>query len=191
MKKISFVLLMMTFVLISAAQTGVNFGIKGGLNIANLDINKQEQNSRLGLNAGFIVQVPVSPDIAIQPEVLYSSQGAKYQAGGAEHNLQLDYLNIPVQFQLMVGRGFRAQTGPQVGILTKVEDEMNGAETGFFTKDDFKKTDIGWVFGFGYKTAGGFGIDARYNLGLTNVNKTGSNTIRNNVVQVGLFYMFR
>jgi hypothetical protein len=55
--------------------------------------------------------------LALQPEAVYSSQGAKYTVNGAEHTLSLNYINIPLQIQYMFDNGFRLQTGPQAGFL--------------------------------------------------------------------------
>lgn len=187
MKKIS----LLAFILLAGfavhAQR-VNLGLKGGLNVASLD-NSEDQNlnSRIGYHAGLFANIPVGYQIAIQPEVVYSSQGVKYTEAGFEHSLALNYVNIPVMVQANVGRGFYAQAGPQLGILTSVDDEVSDTETGFFQKNDFKSTDVALGVGLGYKGLSGFGIDARYNLGLTNINNTGrSANIKNNVLQVGL-----
>lgn len=197
MKKISLLILLISTSYVLFAQAGADFGIKGGLNIANQDIkvpgdanSTVQRQSRLGLNAGLLAHIHVTPEIAIQPEVVYSSQGAKYTVSDGEHQLQLDYINVPVQFQLMFNNGFRIQTGPQVGFLINTKDKLGNVETGYFTSADFKKTDVAWTFGGGYLTNSGLGIDARYNLGLTNINNFGNNTIKNNVAQIGLFYMF-
>ena len=186
MKKISFLTLIVLTGFVVNAQV-VNFGLKGGLNLATLDSKESNDiQNRVGYHAGLFANIPVSSQIAIQPEAVYSSQGAKYTEGGVSHSLALNYVNIPVMVQAMVGRGFYAQVGPQLGILTGVADKVNDAETGFFTTDDFKKTDVALGVGLGYKSMGGIGIDARYNLGLTNINNSGSANIKNNVLQVGL-----
>jgi hypothetical protein len=179
-------------VMASCALYAQTFGLKGGLNVATVD-NNQGSNieSRLSYHAGGLVNIPISPQLAVQPEVVYSSQGAKYVVGNNEqHNLTLNYVNIPVMLQAYVGRGFYAQVGPQLGILTGVADKVNDIETGIFTKQDFKSNDVSVGFGVGYKGLSGFGVDARYNLGLTNINNTGSANIKNNVIQVGLMLSF-
>src|SRR4051812_28984582 len=54
------------------------FGIKGGINLSNLysgDVG--DQNLKVGLNVGLMAKMPVSKGFAIQPEVLYSSQGSR------------------------------------------------------------------------------------------------------------------
>jgi hypothetical protein len=100
----------------------------------------------------------------------------------------MTYVNIPLMLQAKVGGGLYAQAGPQLGFLMDVEDKVGDVETGFFDKNDFKKTDVGVGFGLGYSGVSPIGIDARYNLGLTNINNVGNNKIRNNVLQIGLTY---
>jgi hypothetical protein len=186
MKKISLLAVVLLAGFALHAQS-VNLGLKGGLNVASWDHNQnQNLNSRIGYHAGLFANIPISSPISIQPEVVYSSQGVKYTEGGFEHSLALNYVNIPVMVQANVGRGFYAQVGPQLGILTSVDDEVNDTETGFFDKNDFKSTDVALGVGLGYKGLSGLGIDARYNLGLTNINNVGSANIKNNVLQVGL-----
>lgn len=168
----------------------VDFGLKGGLNLATWS-NKNNSvgyQNRTGFNGGLYARIHATPQIAIQPEVVYSSQGTKYTIGNQEHNLALNYVNIPVMLQAKVGGGLYAQVGPQVGFLTSVADKVQDVETGFFAKEDFKKTDVGVGFGLGYSGASPVGFDARYNLGLTNINNAGSNNIRNNTLQVGLTF---
>jgi hypothetical protein len=40
-------------------------------------------------------------------------------------------------------------------------------------------------------TASGFGVDARYNLGLSNINESDAVKSTNRGVQVGVFYLFK
>ncbi|MGZ5190246.1 MAG: porin family protein [Flavisolibacter sp.] len=190
MKKIS--LLMFTFFLAFASfAQDAKFGLKAGLNVATLSNSQgSEFNTKLGLHAGLLAHIHLAPSWALQPEIMYSSQGAKYTTlSGVEHELGLNYINIPLQVQYMFNNGFRIQTGPQLGILASVKDKQNDVETGNFTSDDFKSVDIAWSAGLGYLTYSGFGIDARYNFGLNNINDVGTNNLKNNVFQVGLFYM--
>ncbi len=165
-------------------------GLKAGLNVAHLESTLGNLNgSKLGLNAGILAHIHINREWAVQPEVMYSSQGAKYISDNVEHDLSLNYLNIPLQLQYMFQNGFRIQTGPQVGFLTNVKDKVNGNATGFFSSDDFKSVDISWTAGVGYQSVSGLGVDARYNFGVSNINDAGTSKLRNSVFQVGLFYM--
>jgi len=189
MKKIS-LLMFAFFITATLFAQDAKFGLKGGLNVATLTNNQGgERGSKLGFHAGILGHVHLSPTWALQPEVVYSSQGAKYTVSDGEHELALNYINIPLQLQYMFDNGFRVQTGPQVGFLTNVKDSRNNVETGFFTSDDFKSVDFSWSVGLGYLTYSGLGIDGRYNFGISNINDAGTATVKNNVFQVGLFYL--
>jgi hypothetical protein len=194
MKKI-FVFVIASFAAIHLfAQERPVFGIKAGLNLAKTtNSNGGSRDFKAGLHAGVLAHIHLSHQFALQPELLYSGQGAKYTISDGEHNLNLNYVNIPVMLQFMFDNGFRLQTGPQLGFLAAVNDKRDGNETGFFTSDDFKTIDFSWGFGLGYLGFSGFGIDARYNLGVSNINDNIDpnldSKVRNSVIQLGVFYM--
>jgi hypothetical protein len=190
MKKISLFFCALFFTSMLFAQNS-SIGLKAGLNVSNLSNSSGYQmGSKLGFNGGLLAHIHLNPSLALQPEVVYSGQGAKYTTSdGIEHALSLNYINIPLQLQYMFDNGFRLQTGPQVGFLANVTDKVRGAETNFFTTQDFKTVDFSWSAGLGYLTYSGLGVDGRYNFGISNVNNAGSNVLRNNVFQLGLFYM--
>jgi hypothetical protein len=120
---------------------------------------------------------------------VYSEQGTNLKEGTYEYDVNLNYINVPVILQYMTGSGFRFQTGPQVGFLVHAENEAPGADA--VINSGYKKIDFSWTVGAGYKFASGFGIDARYNHGLTDVNEVIPNDIQNRVFQVGVFYQFK
>lgn len=194
MKQIFFVVLSLVSCVVTFAQASAHFGIKGGLNIATTTSSENgSADYKTGLNAGFLAHIHLTPQVALQPELVYSSQGNKYTISNGEHQLNLNYINIPLLLQYMFDNGFRLQTGPQLGFLVDVTDKKrNGAETGIFTSSDFKSTDVSWSFGLGYLGYSGLGVDARYNLGLSNINNDPaySAKLRNSVFQVGMFYQF-
>ena len=163
-----------------------HFGLKGGLNFANLNHESNaDLNSKTSFYLGALAHLHISQHFAIQPELMYSGQGAKYEASGAKINL--NYINLPILAQYMTGSGFRFQTGPQVGAL--ISAKVKNDEESTDIKDDYKKVDFSWAFGASYVSNSGLGIDARYNLGLSNIND-GDSKIKNRVFQVGLFYQF-
>lgn len=189
MKKISLFLCALLFSVVIFAQNAA-IGLKAGLNVANLgNSSGNEMGSKLGLNAGLLAHIHLTPQLALQPEVVYSGQGAKYTVSDGEHDLSLNYINIPVQLQYMFSNGFRIQTGPQVGFLASVKDKVRDVETNNFTSQDFKTVDFSWTAGLSYLSYSGLGIDGRYNFGISNINNYGSNILHNNVFQIGLFYM--
>lgn len=115
---------------------------------------------------------------------MYSAQGAK----DGSNKLNLDYINIPVQWQYMFDNDFRLQTGPQVGLLMSVKAKAGGVK--YDVKDGFSNADFSWSFGTSYIPKSGLGGDLRYNLGLTDIDKGTSVINKNSVFQLGLFYQF-
>jgi hypothetical protein len=89
----------------------------------------------------------------------------------------------------MVGDGFRIETGPQPGIMVAAHAKSGGNSVS--VKDEFKSFDFSWVFGVGYIASSGLGVDARYNLGLSNIDDvSGGGTEHNRVFALGVFYQF-
>jgi hypothetical protein len=188
MKKILLSLAIILIIVPSFAQepSRVEFGVKAGANFANLsDDADTDRDSRTAVHLGLLAHIHLSKFFALQPELLYSAQGAISQN---ETKTKLGYISIPVLLQYMFDNGFRLQTGPQFSFLAGAENEFNDVDTDI--KDLVKSTDISWSFGLGFLTESGFGVDARYNLGLTDISENDAG-LKNRVFQIGLFYQFR
>jgi hypothetical protein len=174
--------------LLFAQTPHVQFGLKAGVNIASLnEENGVDLNSRAAFHVGGLAHIHVSRHFAVQPEIYYSGQGGKDE----DEEIKLGYLNMPVLLQYMTGNGLRLQTGPQVGILLSAKDEDEVDNITFDIKDQLKSVDFSWSFGASYQIPNsGLGLDARYNLGITNIRESGGNVLQNRVASIGLFYQF-
>lgn len=175
---------------ISAKAQHVNIGIKGGLNVYNINNdNNSEYDAKVGFNVGLLGHIHLAKQLAFQPELVYSAQGAKFKTLGVETKLNLDYINVPMLIQYMFDNGFRIQAGPQVGFLVSAKAKVG--DTKVDVKDNLKTVDFGLGAGLGYvDPKSGFGIDARYNLGLSNINENNTAKSYNRGLQVGVFYLF-
>jgi len=188
MKKFFFVSMVFLFVYVNATAqtTHVEFGLKGGINAASIhNSSGNDFDSRVGFHVGGLAHIHVTTHFAVQPEIVYSLQGGEF---GSTHR-NLSYINVPVLAQYMTGGGFRLQTGPQVGFLVGANDETEDVEVKI--KDQLNTVDLGWAFGASYLTHSGFGVDARYNLGLSNINESDAVKSKNRVFQAGVFYQFK
>lgn len=167
-------------------------GIKGGLNINDIADNRYTNNTatRIGYHGGLLFHIHVRRKLAVQPEVVFSSQGAKYTHPNFNGEVVTNYLNIPVLLQYMGSRGIRLQTGPQVGFLLDADLKRNG-NTVADLKQGMNEADFSWAFGLGFLSRNGLGVDARFNLGLTDVFEQGGRESKHRVWQIGLFYQFR
>jgi Outer membrane protein beta-barrel domain len=175
----------------SATAQHVNIGIKGGLNVYNISNNNgPKYDSKVGFNAGLLGHIHLAKQLAFQPELVYSAQGAKFTTSSIETKLNLGYINIPLLIQYMFDNGFRLQAGPQIGFLVSAKAKTGSTEIDL--KNNLKKVDFALGAGIGYvHPASGFGVDARYNIGLSNINENGSVKSYNRGLQVGIFYLFK
>jgi hypothetical protein len=174
-----------------ASAQHVNFGIKGGLNAYTINSNgPAEYNVKPGFHVGILGHVHLANNFALQPELVYSRQGTRMMTGDSHSNYNLDYLNIPVLFQYMFDNGFRLQAGPQLGVL--VNANRRHGDMNVNHKDDFRPLDLGATLGVSYvHPPTGFGVDARYNVGLNNINANAAYNSFNRGLQVGVFYLFK
>jgi len=168
----------------------VNIGVKAGLNLYTINSdNNTDFDTKAGFHAGLIGHIHISRQFALQPELIYSAQGAKYTVDGVEAKIKLGYINVPVMFQYMFDNGFRLQAGPQVGFLINAKAVTNNVSTDI--KDNLNTIDFALGAGVGYvNPASGLGIDARYNLGLSNINDNSAVKSTNRGFQIGVFYLF-
>lgn len=192
MKKVLFILTMSISTLLSYAQHSkqrLELGLKGGVNIAKF-IQDADNDSRVSFNGGGFAHLHLTKHFAIQPELVYSSQGSKFDLNNIEIETRLGYFNVPVLLQYMTNNGFRLETGPQVGVLVSAKSQIGDTKTDI--SDNLKDIDFSWAFGASYLTKSRLGINARYNLGLTDINDVANSpSVKNSVIQVGLFYQFK
>jgi hypothetical protein len=168
----------------------VNVGIKAGLNVYNINNdNNVEYDPKAGFHLGLLGHIHLAKQVALQPEITYSAQGAKFKTGNVETKINLGYINVPILLQYMFDNGFRLQAGPQVGFLVNAKSETGNTKVDI--KNSLKSVDFGLGFGVGYvKPSTGFGVDLRYNIGVANINENSTVKSTNRGVQLGVFYLF-
>src|SRR6185295_9894263 len=190
MKKL--VVLVLTAGAFFTASAQVQFGVKAGANFATLTGSGVEgAKTKAGFHGGAFAHIPVVNSFFLQPELLYSGPGASGTSDGINFTVNQNYLNVPVLFKYRHSSGLFAETGPQIGFLLSANVKAGGMSQD--VKSSYKSTDFSWAFGVGYKLSSlPAGIDARYNLGLTNIAAQDASgyAVKNSVFQIGVFYMF-
>jgi hypothetical protein len=158
-------------------------GFKLGLNLANFtgDDAPSDLSMRMGLAAGGFITYSFSDLFAVQPELLYSMKGAKYDVAGVEATAKYDYIEIPILFKVLLsGSGnFKPNfyAGPAIDFLlsAKVDDQD--------VKDFTKSTDFGLIGGAGadfWMGTGKITFDLRYDIGLSSIDDSGTDAKVNN-----------
>jgi len=156
------------------AHAQTSFGVKAGLNLANLSIDEAddtfEPENRTGFVAGVFVTVRGGGIFAFQPEVLISSQGAKFSDAVNSGTAKIDYLQVPLLARLGPSN-VALVVGPSIGfrINAKLSGDGITVDNEDFS-DQIERMDVGLVAG----VTGDIGrlvLDGRYTWGLTNIEK--------------------
>jgi hypothetical protein len=185
MKKLIVTICLITISTCTFAQT-FSIGPKAGVNISNYTSGNIESDPLAGYHLGGLLNFGFGKNFSIQPEVLFSTQGAKVRRPVGEREFKISYLTIPVMFKLKTNGGFFVEAGPQIGFRTSqdVPDQ---------TIDHFAKNlDLAVGAGIGYQTKIGLGIGARYIAGLSKVGDFSGQNInpdfKNSVIQASIFW---
>ena len=187
MNKIICLIAFSSLLSLSASAQNTHFGIKAGVNLSTVKVSDGEDyDGKTGFHVGGLAHIHISRHFAVQPELYFSTQGG--QDEGEDIKLKLNYINLPVLAQYMFDEGFRLQTGPQIGFLTGAESKTGNVEVD--VDDQIQSIDFSWVFGGSYLFSNGFGVDVRYNLGLSNISDISAYEAKNRVFQLGVFYQF-
>ncbi len=187
----------------SAVQSQeLRMGAKGGVNFASIGgDDTEDMNARTSFHIGGLVEIPINEKFAIQPELLYSSQGAKEEyseiawGGGKiqyDTKLKLDYINIPIMAKYYVIDGLSLEAGPQFGILVSAKTEIEVTQMGEGNtqsfeddvNDSYKNLDIGFGLGAGYRLNNGIFFSARYIIGISDVTEDVEYDLGNGLISV-------
>ncbi len=173
------ILLTMFFVLgISTANAqGIRFGLKGGANFSTLDGDDVDADNLTSFYGGALVEINVFQNFSVQPEVLYSSQGAKVEGLG---DIKLDYINVPVLAKFyLISDKLSLEAGPQFGFLVNQDLEETF---------EAKSFDFAAVGGLGFNITDNFFVQARYVIGLTDASENAE--VKNTTIQAGVGFRF-
>lgn len=196
MKKFLFLSLMLVSLASSKtalAQVQFSLGIKGGVNFASINVNdaKATWDGKTGFHGGAFALFKLTA-FAIQPEVIFSQQGSTVKFQSQDINANFSYLNVPVIAKFYLPLGLNLQLGPQFGFLTTAESDYNpvsGTQTSTDLEDYYKNSDVSLGMGIGWDLPMKITIDARYNLGLTEIDDNASlEATKNQVFQISVGY---
>jgi len=176
MKKI----LLTALLILGGFSAQAQWGIKGGLNFANL---KGDSDGNLNVltqfHIGAVYEISVIDPFSIQPELLYSVQGAKVK-GTYGDDIKLNYFSVPVMAKIYLTDGFNIHGGPQFGMLLSESDS--------FSPYNSKTFDFGFAGGLEFFVTDGLFIQGRYYGGTNKI--SGNTDLKNTTVQLSLGYMF-
>lgn len=186
------------------------FGIKGGVNLASIRSDNDFTdgdllNSKIGLTGGLFYHVSLTKALSLQPELLYSSMGSKFDAGTSEYlstdgQMNLNYLSLPLLIKISPIKPLGLFAGPQldyyIGGKTDFDGERQDEGLSYGTSG-YPLTFISLTAGAEIRLFKAVGIYGRYIYGLTDI--TGGDVedafnkgskLYNDAIQVGLTFGF-
>ncbi len=188
MKKL--IIIALGVICFSYIQAQVSFGIKGGLNLASQSVSGSgislDEKLKPGIHFGVYSTIMFSEHLGLQPELLYSIQGTKFDAQD-DASFNFNYVNVPILLRYDINKFINIHAGPQLGILTsaKSDDGTNEEDV----KDYIKSADVAAAFGLGVDLPFGLNFSLRYNLGLLDVESEEDDfEIKNRNIQISVGY---
>ncbi|MFD2827756.1 porin family protein [Leeuwenhoekiella polynyae] len=181
------------------AQDTFHFGVKGGVNFANIaGDDSADQDSRTSFYAGLVAELPISEMFSIQPEVIYSAQGSTIAAIDEDNFLdvddnieyQLDYIQVPLMAKIYLADGLSLQAGPSFNFLVseEIDNQPTSASGDIDIVNGANDFEFGTAAGLEYQFDSGLFIQGRYTRGFTkiydNVNAY------NYAIQAGVGFVF-
>lgn len=184
MKKLFFVLFALCLFSSNLSAQFVQFGFKGGANFSNFgggDLEGVDFKTVTSYHLGVVTEFKLLDNFALQPELLYSSQGSQLNGLGNQIKNELGYISVPLLVKLyLTDNKLSVEGGPQVSFLVSERNEVNGNDANSF--------DLGFAAGLSYKITKNIFLSGRYIAGLTEVKK--DTEIKNSVVQFSVGFLF-
>ncbi len=164
-------------------------GLKGGINYANqngttitVNSTNYKTDAITNYHIGLLAEVKLGERFSIQPEVLYSTQGAKYDAIGVVNDFTNDvgYISIPLMAKINLNNTFSLDFGPQASFLMSKKNEVS--------INDQKNIDFGAGGGLSIHITKGLFLQGRYMVGLSEISPEAK--VKNSVLQVSAGFFF-
>ena len=171
----------------------VSFGVKGGLNVSTIGADHRNNfDAKAGFHVGVLAEIAIDKKFAIQPEIVFSSQGAKgYYYDNRRYNgatLRLNYINVPVLVKYSITNQFSVEGGPQIGFNVSSKFKTDHRK---YDANGITTADLALTAGVTYRLKNNVFFSARHNFGVTNIYKNSyGGTARNNTLQLSVGYKF-
>lgn len=158
----------------------LHLGVKAGVNFANYSGTDIQTDGITSYHAGLVAEIKLLDKFSIQPELLYTTQGATYKNAFTEIKNELGYIAIPVMAKIYLNNSFSLEVGPQASFLVSEKNKFNLKDSQTF--------DFALNAGLGLKITKSIFVQGRYSLGLTEVSKDAE--AKNSVFSLSAGFMF-
>jgi len=187
---------LLSIAVLFAASTAVaqenSYGIIAGYNlskIANVGGDGIDVN-RPGFHVGAIAEFGINEKWAWETSITYSEEGETFTTGNVETEVKYTNINIPVQAKYYVFKGLSIHGGPQIGIITKIEEFVGDGDARLIR--DRVNSHFALTGGIGYDLDMGLFAKASLAYGLTDTidNIDFTNSERIGTIHFSIGYKF-
>jgi hypothetical protein len=183
-----------------------SFGLRAGLNIAQIFGTGSQVFNHFGFSGGFRFGYRFADKFSFNPELLYNMKGAaRYpnidKGDYYSFSVDLDYIEVPLLFNFYFGKrqNFSFEFGPSIGFLVRQKAYENQSPINT-TSTGFNVYDISLTVGLNYYLPKGFGLNFRFMNSIAPIQPTygtlpwGVSSISigqlNSVINFSFFYKF-
>lgn len=160
------------------AKAQFTLGVKGGVNVSKINTDNFTQSSVAGYQAGVFARIGKS--LFVQPELYLTSKGGQFNfdsngtSTGGNAKVKFTTLDVPV----LIGESFgitsfniRGMVGPVYSyVLDRNASFSDNLSSAYQDLGDYNHSTLGYQAGVGVDL-GNIALDARYEGGLTSINK--------------------
>lgn len=165
----------------SAQKSGIEWGLKGGLNLSDIQLDSEGMGQKLSYHLGLTMDVPLSKTVYVMSGIEHTRKGAKLEAttNGGNNSINAHYVQLPLhlgmKFPMKGDTKFVVHAGPYVACATSIQavskNDIAKTEIDLLELGAFKRFDAGIGGGIGMEFGDinvGLGVD----FGLTEMNKS-------------------
>lgn len=183
-----------------------HFYLKAGANMSFFSGEIAKWDGKISYNLGLGLAIPITENINLAPELNYyrltADAGKREYWGGQEitikDDLRISIIAIPLFLQYNINEKFQIEIGPQVNYISSVTRTRNDGKEKTKANARVNEFDFGASAGLTYFFTDHFGVNARYYLGLTEVDEypgtytayTSSDLGKISFASLGLVYKF-
>lgn len=184
----SIISLMFVLASLSVQAQSVKVGLKGGLNVANIQGGgaSKDNSFRPGLHLGLYGIIKIDEQLGFIAEILYSQKGTITKVQPAPFNVRIDYIDIPLLFSYSFNESFSGHVGLEVSTPVAAQVNRSGEPTRYFLYE-INKAVLSLPIGILYEMESGINFGARVDLGVSAI---GGDRARNNVLMFSIGYSF-
>lgn len=188
-----------------AAAQGFGLGFEGGVNISDLSGEGVEADAEVGFRGGGILQYDLPGGVfGLRTGGIFSRKGAGSSDGALSGDLDLDYIEVPVNLVLNIPipgspihPRLRGGTTLNFELDCQITGSGGGTEVPVSCDEAALETES---LDFGFKFGGGFGIDlgpaaalnldVDYDLGLTDIVTADTSELKNRSLALSGGFVF-